>query len=633
MRASVVSYVLVLLLACAAPRELHALAMTGEVRSDESASVFTPLSNESPVVLRHFVADGTTVKKGEVILRIDAAQTATHLRRLEADTEQYAARSAREEAELRLKKIAAELDLVDAQSELDIAAIDASIPPSLLSPLEFDRNRNELERTTRSVAFRRQKLTTAQAVLERHEQVSRIEMEKLRIARDADRLIVAAAEVRATRDGVLVHAFSNWAGNNGARLDEGSTSYPGQLAGEIVGSGKVHVAAFVLEPDRDAVSVGDRLCLHFDGLPRRQVDGRIRRISATSEARPEWGTGRYFTLEVDLPEGAESFAMAGMSVRAETPCATGRTSVADSADKTGPVFANGEVYPRAVTPILLPEVDGIWQFTITRMANDGEAVKQGDPIVAFDTGDLSRRLIAGQNALAEQRLEREKLQLEMTEAAHEQDLIVAEAEADATKAALKTNLPVKYVPGIEFKKLLIHRRRAEQRLDLYRRRRDTVLADNEAQRQSKAASFERLQADMERIGATIAALSIAAPRDGIFLHSVNLSGKKLVVGDPVYVGQSVGSIPDMTSLAVRAALPERDFARVKKGQAARIVVEGGGASLAGRVEGIGTVVHSKSGVEPVPVVDLQILLDPPVAALNPHQPVRVEILADPAKSK
>ncbi|WP_137915611.1 HlyD family efflux transporter periplasmic adaptor subunit [Rudaea sp. 3F27F6] len=627
---SFVSHGLVLLLACAAPRELHALAITGEVRSDESASVFTPLSDVSPVVLRHFASDGAHVRKGEVILRIDAAQAATHLRRLEADTEQYAARSAREEADLRLKKIAAEMDLVDAQAELDAAAIDASIPRSLLSPLDFDRNRNELDRTTRNVAFRQQKLTTAQAVLERHEQVSRIEMEKLRIAREADRLIVAAAEVRATRDGVLVHAFSNWAGNNGARLDEGSTSYPGQLAGEIIGGGKVHVAAFVLEPDRHAVSIGDRLCLRFDGLPRKQVDGRIRRISTTSEARPEWGAGRYFTLDVDLPEGAESFAIAGMSVRAETPCATGRIGVAD---KTGPVLANGEVYPRAVTPILLPEVDGIWQFTITRMANDGEAVKQGDLIVAFDTGDLSRQLIAGQNALAEQRLEREKQQLEMSEAMHEQDLVVAEAEANATKAALKTNLPVKYVPGIELRKLLINRHRAEQRLDLYRKRRDTVLADNEAQRKSKAASFERLQADLERIRTTIASLSITAPRDGIFLHSVNLSGKKLVVGDPVYVGQSVGSIPDMATLAVRAALPERDFARVKKGQAARILVEGAGASLAGYVESIGTVVHSKSGVAPVPVVDLQISLVEPSATFNPHQPVRVEILADPASSK
>jgi HlyD family secretion protein len=65
---------------------------------------------------------------------------------------------------------------------------------------------------------------------------------------------------------------------------------------------------------------------------------------------------------------------------------------------------------------------------------------------------------------------------------------------------------------------------------------------------------------------------------------------------------------------------------VKVGVPARIVVEGGGGSVHhGKVAGIGRAVRSKSQVQPVPVLDLEIRLDDAKAKLRPGQAVRVEL--------
>jgi HlyD family secretion protein len=84
---------------------------------------------------------------------------------------------------------------------------------------------------------------------------------------------------------------------------------------------------------------------------------------------------------------------------------------------------------------------------------------------------------------------------------------------------------------------------------------------------------------------------------------------------------------------MRAGLAERDLTRVKAGDAVRVILEGGaGQTLSGRIDDIGLSVHSKSKVEPVPVVDLRITLDPTQIVLKPGQPARVEIAQNAQKA-
>ena len=140
------------------------------------------------------------------------------------------------------------------------------------------------------------------------------------------------------------------------------------------------------------------------------------------------------------------------------------------------------------------------------------------------------------------------------------------------------------------------------------------------------AELQQAQADVTRLQTSIAALTLAAPRDGVIMHKSNWNGEKFDVGSQVWRGQTVAEIPDPATLAVRAQLPERDLQRVKEGVRARIVVEGGGGSAYhGKVAGIGRAVRSKSQVQPVPVLDLEIRLDDARAKLRPGQAVRVEL--------
>lgn len=298
------------LLAAVSPAQ--AVVLTGEVRALDAQLIITPQSNSSPVVIRYYVPEGERVKKGEVVLRIDPGQSASRIPDLEAQIEQGRAKDAKEVAELEVKAVEAAAALVDAEAELATAKLDATIPSDLVSGLDYDRYQGELDRTTREVALKRKDLDAARTAVQRRIHDGRLQIDKLVLQRDYHAALVRTSEVVADRDGVVVHGFNNnWIGG---RIDEGSSTMPGSKAGEVVSSGRMNVRAWALEPDRRGLAVGQPVSLAFDAMPGRTLGGRIDFISGAPDRRPEWGEGRYFTVDITLDTNTLAL-MPGMSVR------------------------------------------------------------------------------------------------------------------------------------------------------------------------------------------------------------------------------------------------------------------------------------------------------------------------------
>jgi len=305
-------------LACLAAPAAPAAVLTGEVRATDAQLLYVPFSNSSPVVIRYFVAEGEQVKKGQPVLRIDPGQAASQLPELDAQIEQAQATAAKTLAELQVKALEAESALVDARAELDAARLDAGLPRELVSALDYDRYQGEFDRTTREAELLQRQLDAARAAVERQRKDSGLEVEKLQLKRDYFAALAENAEVRASRDGVVVHGYNNnWLGG---RIDEGSSAMPGSEAGQVVGAGSaMQVRAWALEPDRRGLAVGQPVTLAFDALPGRSLEGRISGIAGAPEPRAEWGRGRYFVVDIDLPAKPGLHLLPGMSVRVTTP--------------------------------------------------------------------------------------------------------------------------------------------------------------------------------------------------------------------------------------------------------------------------------------------------------------------------
>ena len=311
-----------LLAGAATPLAAQAVVvLTGEVRSADSQTLHTPQSNTAPVVIRYFVPDGQAVKAGDVVLRIDPGQSAGMVADLGAQIEQAGAKAAKELAALQVKAIDADMASADADAAFGTARVDAAIPRDLASALDYDRYQGEADRTGREAALKRRQRDDARAAVARRREDGALEVRKLVVKRDYIAVLVRNAEVRADRDGVVLHGYNQ--GWLAGRIDEGSSTMPGSTAGEVVGAGsRMQVRAWALESDRRGLHAGQRLRLDFDALPGRQAAGRILAISGAPQRKPEWGDGRYFVVDIALDAGVELRLLPGMSVRVTLPAAT-----------------------------------------------------------------------------------------------------------------------------------------------------------------------------------------------------------------------------------------------------------------------------------------------------------------------
>jgi multidrug resistance efflux pump len=598
--------------------------ITGEVEALDSQTIFVPPSNTSPIVVRTFVPEGTQVRKGDVVLRIDAAST-TNIDQLRMDRERARAKTDSETATLEVAAIEAEKALVSAQAALDKAKVEAALPKQQIMALDYDRYQAELGRTTRELAIKQDGLKNARAAVARRKEDGALEVKKLQINEAFQLAQVAQSEVHATRDGVVVHGYSPF---NGERMDEGSTAWPGNAAGTVLGGGRTVVTAWVLEADRPYLHDGQAVSLRFDALPGVVVTGKLASITSAPEARPRWGLGRYFRVRIALPDDHGLPLVAGMSVLVE-PLAPGAAAVGVRQAKAAAPAAlaiEGEIASRRTMPVSPPTIPYIWNYKLAFLAPEGTMVQPGQPIAVFESMEVMNQLMSLQGTLKERERALDKLQLDQAEADRAGVLAQAEAQSNADKAARKATMPKELIRRVDYDKLVIDRAEKAQLATLAR-------AQYEAQRRARVAERAGLQSDVAQLRAKIAALvkgqaalTVVAPRRGLVLHRIGFNGEKFAIGSQVFVGLSVATLADPDQLGVNARVPEAQAAGAQVGQAARVIVAGTRQTLAAHVTGLGRAFHSKSAAQAVVVRDVQLEFDAPAKDLKPGAAVQVELL-------
>jgi HlyD family secretion protein len=291
------------------------------------------------------------------------------------------------------------------------------------------------------------------------------------------------------------------------------------------------------------------------------------------------------------------------------------------------VRMDGEVVALKRSSLLPPAIDELWNLTLTQLAPDGEPIKRGQPAVSFDGSEVMKRLQTKQSELAEKKTQREKLKLELAERTRTDKLATQEQQSRTEKAQRKATQPASLVRRIDYQKFVIDKKQSERLLALARQREILVAQQRQLEWQVVESETQNLEADVQQLQIALTTLNVMAPQNGLMQHQANWQGEKFAVGTQVFRGQEVAGIADLSSLAVRAQLNERDYTRVSLNARVKITVEGSaGTALSGQIVEIGRAVRSKSRTQPIPVIDVLIRLDKNAYKIKPGQTVRVELI-------
>ncbi len=117
-----------------------------------------------------------------------------------------------------------------------------------------------------------------------------------------------------------------------------------------------------------------------------------------------------------------------------------------------------------------PQLHNVWDFKISMLAAEGADVKKGEPVLAFDTTELQRRLEEN-TAVAEQAAKQiDKTRANVALHAQDDKLELAEAEANLRKTAMKLDAPPDILGMKERKEAELDAELAKQQLQAIKAR-------------------------------------------------------------------------------------------------------------------------------------------------------------------
>lgn len=256
----------------------------------------------------------------------------------------------------------------------------------------------------------------------------------------------------------------------------------------------------------------------------------------------------------------------------------------------------GELRAARAADIVVPRTP-TWQVQLRWLEADGAEVVEGQRLCELDNtavaGDLEERRLAAEKSARE--LERLAAELEVQAA--ERAFAAEEARVALAKAESGAAVPAELLSRAEWQERQLARERArtarlkaDEELAAFQR---GAAADLAVQR----LNVEKARRDIQIAERAIAELVLRAPRAGILLVADHpWEGRKLQVGDNVWVGMTIARIPELDSLEVEAGLSDVDDGAIAAGAEARCTLDAfPDLEVACRVEEVTPVARESGG--------------------------------------
>ena len=290
------------------------------------------------------------------------------------------------------------------------------------------------------------------------------------------------------------------------------------------------------------------------------------------------------------------------------------------------VEVSGELAAVDSTDVQTPNIGQIWNFKVAQIASDGDDVKAGEPLVAFDPSEVVRNLETMHNEAdaAQKKLEQKRNDAEL--ARRDDALKVAEAESALKKAALIADAPKDLSAAVDLQTQKLDEENAKLVLAGAKFHAEQTKRSDEQEiaQLTEKASYAKHRA--EELMKSLPQMQVVSPRDGTVVVPTDWQGNKKKVGDPAWRGETVLQVVGLSKMQGKGIVDEVDLSRVAAKQVVTLRLDAlPDVKLKGSVEHIEKSVGAKSNTDASRVAKLVIALDKTTVPLRPGMRFRGEV--------
>jgi HlyD family secretion protein len=260
--------------------------------------------------------------------------------------------------------------------------------------------------------------------------------------------------------------------------------------------------------------------------------------------------------------------------------------------------------------ISAPSVQRMWQYKIEYIARENTLVKKGDTLLKFDGQSLRTNMVTRRSDLSAAVKEAEQKKLENEAKLEEYNLDLAEAKKNMDIAKRKVEITDVSRSDIERQKQRAEfgittelNKQAVQRVAQHK----ISMKINEKVQQAK---ISKAQSEVDELAISMKRLQIKAPKEGMVVLIPNGDDEKPAVGDTVFRGSRLMSLPALDKIAVKVEFDESFTADIVLGGDVRITLDAfPERPFTGKITELGKSYRSKSRNNQKKVFDAWVTLN------------------------
>ena len=293
-----------------------------------------------------------------------------------------------------------------------------------------------------------------------------------------------------------------------------------------------------------------------------------------------------------------------------------------------PLVETGELSAVQTKAFVLPRLGRFGSFRIIGIEEHGKQIQPGDSVIQLDPTDVTKYIVERETALESQLASLEKMLVNQenrdseTESTIKSELATYELRKLTLEAAQFESERTKQIKQLEFEQATIALNLAKRKLEL-----NAIINANDLKIQQ--IRVDQIKKDIQNAYNILPQLTVRTTIPGIFQITRNWrSGQLLQVGDEVWRGNAMASVPDLTWMKVDTQINENDFLRIKVGDKVLVRLDAlPEVSFEGWVSNIGLFCHAKDPTKPRhKVFDVEVRIKVSDERLKPGMTVSCEFI-------
>jgi HlyD family secretion protein len=256
-----------------------------------------------------------------------------------------------------------------------------------------------------------------------------------------------------------------------------------------------------------------------------------------------------------------------------------------------------------------PNVRRMWNFKIEYIARENAIVKSGDTLLRFDGQSLRNDLLGRKSELDAAKKEAEQKRLNNEAKLKDLQLALAEAKMNEDKTRRKVEITDTSRSQIERKKQQAEFKIAQE---TYLQAKNSVELHKKEMKINEKVQLARIENRAVRVKEledSLKKLVIKSPKDGMVIY-LSRNDEKPAVGDNVYMGASLMTLPSLDKISVKVEFDESHTAKVNIGQEVKVTLDAyPERPFKGKISEIGKAFRNKSQRNLKVVFDAWVTLD------------------------